>query len=109
MGYIVYAVRKRLKEEYKSLKGPEIGSASPMCSIFLFQLTHSGKLHKQGVEVNEVVRVPLFAYLGDTLISIYTAHPEILEVPVVITECTFLYPEHYENGTLSTVRRHVQP
>jgi ribonuclease Z len=33
---------------------------------------------------------PLFAYLGDTRISVFERNPWLFDYPVVITECTFL-------------------
>ncbi|AQZ62167.1 Metal-dependent hydrolases of the beta-lactamase superfamily III [[Actinomadura] parvosata subsp. kistnae] len=45
---------------------------------------------KKGVEVDAEVSRPLFAYLGDTHVSVFERSPWLFDYPVVITECTFL-------------------
>eukprot|EP01111_Echinosteliopsis_oligospora_P017141 TRINITY_DN7332_c0_g1_i2.p1 TRINITY_DN7332_c0_g1~~TRINITY_DN7332_c0_g1_i2.p1 ORF type:complete len:196 (-),score=39.89 TRINITY_DN7332_c0_g1_i2:287-874(-) len=54
IGYCFYDRRKKLKEEYKNLKGAEIA-----------------KLRKEGIEVSEDVNHPLFAFMGDTTIEVF--------------------------------------
>jgi len=44
--------------------------------------------------VTEDVKIPKFAFLGDTTHKVFETSPEILEYPVVIVECTFLLDEH---------------
>lgn len=73
VGYVLTEVRKRLKSEYQSLEGKEIG-----------------ELVKQGVIVNEVYEKDVFAYTGDTKIEGLLKTPQFLEVEVLMTECTFV-------------------
>jgi len=65
--------KKKLKEEYKGLKGKELG-----------------EIRAKGIDLDEVHLHHSFCYLGDTHISIFEKNPEILKFPVVIVECTFL-------------------
>lgn len=77
VGYLVSQVRNKLKPEFHGLSGPEIG-----------------KLRQDGVEVTEGVSTRLFAFLGDTTTEAFVRHPELLETPAVICECSFLDSEH---------------
>jgi ribonuclease Z len=45
---------------------------------------------KAGVEVEYKIRRPLFAFLGDTRVTVFERNSWLFEYPVVITECTFL-------------------
>lgn len=45
---------------------------------------------QEGVEVEDRIRRPLFAFLGDTRVTVFERNPWLFEYPVVITECTFL-------------------
>ncbi|KAK3996035.1 beta-lactamase-like protein [Cladorrhinum sp. PSN332] len=81
LGYLFGVVTKRLKEEYRGLKGGEIK-----------QLRDQG-----GVEITESVRSEVFAFLGDgTVKTLEEGLGGALErgVRVVITECSFLREEH---------------
>lgn len=73
LGYGFFEVRERLASHLKGLPGAEIG-----------------RLRAQGELVTESTRVPRFAFLGDTTPEVFGRHPEILELPLVITECSFL-------------------
>jgi len=77
--YLFNQVRQKLKTEYRSLPGKDIAKL---------------RTEKGDAVMYEQQIMPMFAYLGDTLIDIFTTSPEILDYPVVITECTFLDPEH---------------
>jgi len=70
--YCFSEMRKKLKEEYKQLQGKDIG-----------------KLAKEGVDLYDMVAIPLFVFLGDTTAIIFKLHPEILKFPMIIIECTF--------------------
>lgn len=76
LGYGFFEVRERLASHLKGLPGAEIG-----------------RLRAQGEVVTESTRVPRFAFLGDTTPEVFERHPEILELPLVITECSFLEPD----------------
>lgn len=78
-GYLFYEVRWRLKDEYRGMSGKDLGAlrkANP-------DLQTSSKYLK-----------PLIAFLGDTTPDVFNMHPEILDMPTVIVECSFLDPEH---------------
>ena len=79
VGYRFHEERKRLKPILRSLSGKEIAA-----------------LRNQGSEINEKFLLPMFAYLGDTTTEVYTKDSRIEKMPVVITECSFLYEEHRE-------------
>ena len=82
VGYLVYEERHKLKSEFAGLPGHELA-----------------ELRKKGVQFTKALRKPLFAYLGDTTPKVFEDHPEILEMPLVITECTFLdAQEHKEQA-----------
>ncbi|KAK4241899.1 beta-lactamase-like protein [Achaetomium macrosporum] len=80
LGYLFSAVTHKLRPEFRGLKGPALRALR----------------EEQGVEITAPVATPVFAFLGDTTAATLAAGPEWLErgVPVVITECSFLYEEH---------------
>lgn len=71
VAYGFFSEKKKLKQEY-------VGRAD------------IAQLASAGVIVSDVVRVPVFAYLGDTTIEALTSQPELLSFGTVITECTYL-------------------
>lgn len=73
LGYLFFEVREKLKAELLGRAGAEIAA-----------------LRRAGEVVTEEVERPLFAFLGDTTAEVFHRHPEVLGMPVVITECTFL-------------------
>ncbi|KAK8930087.1 hypothetical protein H634G_01350 [Metarhizium anisopliae BRIP 53293] len=79
VGYVFSSTTNRLKQEYKSLAGPQLRD-----------------LRRSGVEITEPHSVPMFAFLGDTTIATLASEPSWLRdgIPVVITECSFLYEDH---------------
>lgn len=80
VGYLFYERRSKLKEEYKNMEGKELA-----------------KLKKQNVQVSQEVLVPLFAFLGDTLPTVFEKYPVLFTFPHIITECTFLHGEQAES------------
>lgn len=72
-GYIIYRKSKKLKPEYTNLKGFEII-----------------KLKQEIGEENltNTVFTPMLAYTGDTSIQGIISNPELLNVPLLIMECT---------------------
>ena len=66
-----------MKSEYKDLPRDEIIA-----------------LRKKGVEITENAKHYLFAFLGDTTHRVFDMNTELLNYPVIIVECTFLYDEH---------------
>lgn len=77
VGYRFSIVREKLKPEFALLPGRQIG-----------------ELRRAGESITEQISTPLFAYLGDTTIDVFERHPCLLQTPFVMTECTFLDPEH---------------
>jgi ribonuclease Z len=71
-GYLIVERRKSLKAEYRGLPGMDLG-----------------KLRREGVEIDQVIDLPLIAYTGDTRATIFERGEEWLNAEVVITECTF--------------------
>jgi len=83
VGYGLYNVRKKLKEEYTKLSGKEIG-----------------ELRKQGVEINYDYINKMFVYLGDTGKEIFEGEEwkKIVEYPTIIIECTFILEDEKEQA-----------
>ena len=77
LGYSVIDIRKKLKEEFLGLTGPEIV-----------------ELKKKGVEITNVTEYPLVAFLGDTGRRNYSHLPHVAEARVLLLECTFFDSEH---------------
>eukprot|EP01063_Lacrimia_lanifica_P022032 TRINITY_DN29741_c0_g1_i1.p1 TRINITY_DN29741_c0_g1~~TRINITY_DN29741_c0_g1_i1.p1 ORF type:complete len:321 (+),score=87.46 TRINITY_DN29741_c0_g1_i1:46-1008(+) len=94
VGYRMVRVKQKLKAEYASLPGNEIGA-----------------LRKAGVEVTAPEETPLVAFMGDTtVVGVFGIHGEehtdmvaetrrvVLSTPVVIIECTFLTDDQREQA-----------
>ncbi|KAF6825885.1 hypothetical protein CPLU01_09975 [Colletotrichum plurivorum] len=79
VGYVIRNTTQKLRPEFVSLPGPELKA-----------------LRQSGVQLTAPVTTPIFAFLGDTTARTLEAEPEWLRagIPVVITECSFLYDEH---------------
>ena len=77
VGYIVSERRKKLKKEYCDLSGDEIKT-----------------LRSQGTEITTESRIPLIGFTGDTSPAGLDNNPEFYEAKILITEMTFISPEH---------------
>lgn len=77
VGYLVYQRRKKLKPEFLQLDGAQIRD-----------------LRLQGVEISHEIRVPILAYTGDTSPPGLDDNPQLFKARVLITEMTFVAPEH---------------
>lgn len=79
LGYVFSKTTQRLRPEFASLSGPELQAR-----------------RKAGDELTAPHTAPIFAFLGDTTAATLAAGPAWLQegIPVVITECSFLYEEH---------------
>ncbi|QPG98448.1 hypothetical protein C2857_007619 [Epichloe festucae Fl1] len=70
-------------------------------------------LRQSGVVLTEPHSTPMFAFLGDTTASTLASEPSWLQegIPVVITECSFLYDEHSQQAdkTKQTKWRDLEP
>ncbi|MCK4998579.1 MAG: MBL fold metallo-hydrolase [Anaerohalosphaera sp.] len=82
LGYSVIEKRKKLKEEYLGLSGPEIV-----------------KLKQQGVEIEYGVEIPLVSFLGDTGYMDFSKIDHVRTSKILIAECTFLLDEHRDRAT----------
>lgn len=83
VGYGIYNVRKKLKEEYIKLSGKEIG-----------------ELRKSGIEINYDYINKMFVYLGDTGKEIFENEEwkKIVEYPTIIIECSFILEDEKEQA-----------
>ena len=81
LGYTVIERRKKLKDEFIGLAGPEIV-----------------KLKKQGIEITNTLNMPLVTYLGDTTSGEFEALSCVQNSKILITECTFFEPDHHERA-----------
>ena len=83
VGYGVYHMRKKLKEEYTKLSGKEIA-----------------ELRKNGVDINYDLINKMFVYLGDTGKEIFEDKnwEKLVEYPTIIIECTFILKEEKEQA-----------
>ena len=77
LGYVVWDRRNKLKPEYSELRGDQIRD-----------------LRQAGEEVTVEHRVPRLAYLGDSTPVGLDENPVMYESEVLITEMTFLAPDH---------------
>ena len=77
LGYIVWERRKKLKVEYRELRGDQIRD-----------------LRLSGVEVSEESRLPRLAYLGDSRPEGLDNNPDMYRAEILIAEMTFVAPSH---------------
>ena len=77
LGFIVWERRRKLKQEYQGLTGSQIRD-----------------LRLNGTEVSEEHRHPRLAYLGDSSPEGLDLCPTMYEADVLITELTFVSPQH---------------
>lgn len=73
LGYLFFRRVNKLKPEFSHLPGAEIG-----------------RLRREGAPIFNVVERPALAFATDTLPRVLETTPELLEVPTLIMECTFL-------------------
>ena len=79
ISYGLSEFRKKLKDEYSTLSGKEIG-----------------QLRKSGVEITNDTLFKTFAFVCDTTIQVFDTNPSILEYPVIMIECTYIHKEEFE-------------
>jgi ribonuclease Z len=80
LGFGFIEIRQKLKEQYKSLPGKEIG-----------------ELRKKGVEINYQQEIPFFCYLGDTDKNILNEE-KIKKYKTIMIECTFILDDEIEQA-----------
>ena len=76
-GYVVYQRRRKLKPEFADLSGDQIRD-----------------LKMSGKEITVERRLPLVGYTGDTTPEGLDRNPDFYQARVLITEMTFVSPEH---------------
>jgi len=77
LGFTIIEKRKKLKEEYKELTGPQIV-----------------ELKEQGIEIDYPLDIPIVSYLGDTQYVDFSQLDYIANSRILIAECTFYEGEH---------------
>ncbi|MEM9646079.1 MAG: MBL fold metallo-hydrolase [Planctomycetota bacterium] len=77
VGFIVEQRRHKLKSDYLGLPGDKIRD-----------------LKMSGTEITTESRVPIFAYTGDTAPAGLDRNPEFYDAQILISELTFVAPEH---------------
>jgi len=77
LGYVVWERRNKLKEECRELTGDQIRD-----------------LRMSGTAVTREIRTPILAYTGDTSPAGMDAYPPVYEAKVLITEMSFIRPNH---------------
>ena len=80
LGFIVFSRRNKLKPEYVDLSGEEIRD-----------------IKLSGEEVTNAIRVPYVGYTGDTAPAGLDRNPIFYDCKVLITELTFVAPDHRRN------------
>jgi ribonuclease Z len=86
-GYSIIERRSKLKEEFVGFPQEKLR-----------------ELKQKGTEITRILEVPLVAYLGDTLPGPWLLREDVLNAKVVISECTFVEPDHKERAR---VGRHM--
>ncbi len=87
ISYGFSSIKNKLKEEFIGIDYQEIK-----------------KLRLEGVQITHEVVEKQFTYICDTKIDILVKHPEILDFPIIIIECTFLYEEDIE---IAKEKKHI--
>jgi ribonuclease Z len=77
VGFVVHQRRHKLKTEFQHLTGPEIKD-----------------LKLAGETITTEIRVPVIAYTGDTSPKGLDQNPVFFESKILISEMTFVAPEH---------------
>ncbi len=90
LGFVVHQRRHKLKPEFTELSGPQIRD-----------------LRLAGTEVTQEFRVPIVAYTGDTAPKGLDNNPVFYEAQILITELTFVAPEHRKDKIHKHGHMHV--
>ena len=81
LGYVIVERRSKLK--------PELAGVPQEKLI---------ELKKRGEEITQVLEIPLVCYTGDTAWGPHFDRPDVLNAKILITECTFLEPDHRDRA-----------
>mgnify|MGYP001171417498 CR=1 FL=1 len=87
-GYLLVEVRDKLRAEYQGMDGKAVRD-----------------LRLKGVQVTEKVDFPVMAYTGDTTVRLFDQGGPFMNVPVLLTECTFMGDE--QDPSFAFDRGHV--
>lgn len=77
VGFTVLEKRRKLKQEYLQLTGPQIV-----------------ELKKQGIPIDNPVEIPIVSYLGDTQYVDFSQLEYVKNSKILIAECTFYELDH---------------
>ncbi len=77
IGYGIVDVRHKLKPEFAEKTGPELVA-----------------LKKQGVQIEQIIEVPLVTYSGDTAEGAWVDEEVVTKAKVLILECSFFDSDH---------------
>lgn len=83
LGYHLLREKRRLRERYRGLPGPEIAA-----------------LRAAGTSTEDVVEELALTYCGDTGDGVFDLEPRLFEAAVLVLECTFLGAERRERAAL---------
>jgi ribonuclease Z len=81
VGFSIIEKRKKLKDEFTGLSGPQIV-----------------ELKKQGIEIDYPLEIPMVSYLGDTQYVDFSQLDYVAKSRILIAECTFYIDEHEERA-----------
>lgn len=83
LGFVVIEQRSKLKPELVGL---------PQEKLL--------ELKSQGQTITQTMQIPLVCYSGDTMWGNHFERPDVLNAKILITECTFLEPEHRHRASI---------
>ena len=81
VGYTVIEKRKKLKDEYLGLTGPQLV-----------------ELKRKNVEIDRPIEIPIVTYLGDTKFVDFSPLDYVAKSRILIVECTFFIEDHLERA-----------
>jgi ribonuclease Z len=81
VGYTVIEKRKKLKDEYLGLTGPQLV-----------------ELKKKDVKIDIPIEIPIVTYLGDTKFVDFSSLDYVAKSRILIVECTFFIEDHLERA-----------
>ena len=90
VGFVVHQRRHKLKPEFQDLDGQQIKEKK-----------------MAGVEITKEMRIPLIAYTGDTSPKGLDQNPVFYESKILISEMTFVAPEHRKDKIHKHGHMHV--
>lgn len=93
VGYAFSQRSKALLPEFDELRRRLVGEGR--CNEFGRLMART---REDGIEVEEEIRRPLFAFLGDTHVNVFERNPWLFDYPVIITECTYLEDRQRERA-----------